>query len=44
MLFRSKKAAKEIKEEFKNIEPPIVDADAREVNSDDEIDSNGREV
>ena len=39
-----KKAAKEIKEEFKNIEPPIVDADAREVNSDDEIDSNGREV
>ena len=39
-----KRVAKEIKEEFKNIEPPIVDADAKEVNNDDEIDSNGREV
>lgn len=39
-----KRVAKEIKEEFKNIEPPIVDADAKEVDNDDEIDSNGREV
>ena len=39
-----KKVANEIKEEFKNIEPPIVDTDAKEVNNDDEIDSNGREV
>lgn len=39
-----KRVAKEIKEEFKNIEPPIVDADAKEVNNDNEIDSNGREV
>ena len=39
-----KRVAKEIKEEFKNIEPPIVDADAKEVNNDDEIDSDGREV
>ena len=39
-----KRVAKEIKEEFKNIEPPIVDADAKEVDNDNEIDSNGREV
>ena len=39
-----KRVAKEIKEEFKNIEPPIVDADAKEVNNDNEIDSDGREV
>lgn len=39
-----KRVAKEIKEEFKNIEPPIVDTDAKEVDNDDEIDSNGREV
>ena len=39
-----KRVAKEIKEEFKNIESPIVDADAKEVENDDEIDSNGREV
>lgn len=39
-----KKAAKEIKEEFKNIEPPIVDAEARAVGQDDEINSDGREV
>ena len=39
-----KRVAKEIKEEFKNIEPPIVDADAKEVENDNEIDSNGREV
>ena len=39
-----KRVAKEIKEEFKNIEPPIVDADAKEVNNEDEIDSDGKEV
>ncbi len=39
-----KKAAKEIKEEFKNIEPPIIESDAYEVDSDGEIDVDGKEV
>ena len=39
-----KKAAKEIKEEFKNIEPPIVESDAYEVDNNDEIDVDGKEV
>lgn len=39
-----KKVAKEIKDEFKNIEPPIVEADAYEVDNSDEIDVDGKEI
>ena len=39
-----KKAAKEIQEELKNIEPPIINADAYEVDDNGEIDSDAREV
>lgn len=38
-----RKAAKQIKEELKNIEPPVVDSSAVEVNSD-EIDSDAKEI
>ena len=39
-----KKAAKEIQEELKNIEPPIINADAYEVDDNGEIDSDAREI
>lgn len=39
-----KKAAKQIKDEFKNIEPPIVESNAYEVDNADEIDADGKEV
>ena len=44
MFLYLKKAAKEIQEELKNIEPPIINTDAYEVDDNGEIDSDAREI